>query len=171
MTPHGALPLLLDDGRHLVLRALSVDDEPALRRAFEAADPQVLRARFGGGIPPFATISTRLHQMDGVDRYAVAAFADDGDVIGVAEYVRTELDPSAEVAVVVARDWQRHGVGTALLRALAEHAIGAGITSATALISGSNQQVLDLVEELPVPHTVSYDHGSGDLRATLPEPA
>jgi len=162
--------LVLDDGRSVLLRALTVDDEPALRRAFEDADPQVLRARFGGGIPPFAAVAARLHQMDGVDRYAVAAFDTGGDVIGVAEYVRTEPDTSAEVALVVAQDWQRHGIGAALLRRLAEHAIAMGITTATALVSGSNERVLELVDELPIPHTVSYDHGSGTLRAQLPSP-
>jgi len=167
MTAPDVQALELDGGRRLLLRALTVEDEEALRRAFEGADPRVLRSRFGGGSPPFAAIAQRLHQLDGQGRYAVAAFDDAGDVIGVAEYVRTEPDTSAEVAVVVAQDWQRHGVGTALLRRLAEHAIGAGITSATALVSGSNEQVLELLDELPMPHSVSYDHGSGTVRAEL----
>jgi len=159
--------LWLDDGRRLLLRALTVEDEEALRSAFAGADPRVLRSRFGGGSPPFAAIALRLHQLDGVGRYAVAAFDDAGDVVGVAEYVRTDPRTSAEVAVVVAPDWQRHGVGAALLRRLADHAVGAGITSATALVSGSNGQVLELLDELPLPHSVSYDHGSGTVRAEL----
>lgn len=160
--------LELDDGRRVLLRALRVDDEDALRRAFEEADTGVLRARFGGGIPPFSAISQRLHQMDGVNRYAVAALDPEGDIVGVAEYVRTAPDTPAEVAVVVALDWQRHGVGTALLTRLAEHAESVGITSATALVSGSNEQVLELVDELTVPHHVSYEHGAGTLTAELP---
>jgi GNAT superfamily N-acetyltransferase len=106
--------------------------------------------------------------MDGVHRYAVAAFDDAGEIIGVAEYVQAEPEPTAEVAVVVDRGWQRHGIGTTLLARLADHAASVGITTVTALVSGSNGQVLELVDELPVPHQISYDHGEGVLKAELP---
>jgi GNAT superfamily N-acetyltransferase len=160
--------LLLSDGRRVRVRALTVDDEASLRRAFEHADPIVLRSRFGGGAPPFSTIAARLHQLNGTSRYAVAAFAEGGDVIGVAEYVQTEPEGPADVAVVVAQDWQRQGIGAAILGRLATHAAGAGITSFTAMVSGSNRQVLELVDDLPVPHSITYDHGSGTLHAELP---
>ena len=166
-TRSGSEPLVLADGRQVLLRPLTIEDEDALRRAFEDADARVLRSRFGGGVPPFASIVARLHLLDGRGRYAVAALDDQGDVVGVAEYARTGPDAPAEVAVIVASDWQRQGIGTALLRRLAEHALGVGITSATALISGSNEQVLELLDDLSVPHSVSYDHGSGTVRADL----
>lgn len=159
--------LSLADGRRALLRDLLVTDEAALREAFEGADPEVLRARFGGGVPPFEALAERLHQLDGVSRYAVAVLDEDGGIIGVGEYVQTEPGSPAEVALVVHHDWQRQGLGTALLRRLAEHAIAAGITIATAQVSGSNEQVLELVDELPVPHTVSYDHGVGTVRVEL----
>jgi GNAT superfamily N-acetyltransferase len=164
----GAL-LGLDDGRTVLFRDLVVSDEPALQRAFEAADPNVLRARFGGGIPPFAMLADRLRRLDGVARYAIGVFADDGEVIGVGEYVQAAPGSPAEVALVVHHDWQRHGIGTELLRLLAEHAVEAGISIATAQVSGSNEQVLELVEELPAPHTVSYDHGVGTVVVELPK--
>src|SRR4051794_39093527 len=158
----------LDDRRQVRVAPLTAADEAALRRAFEHADPAVLRSRFGGGAPPFATIAARLHRLDGTSRYAVGAFDDDGDVIGVAEYVQTEAGQRADVAVVVARAWQRDGVGGTLLARLAVHAARVGIPSLTATVSGSNRQVLELIEELPLPHSVSYDHGTGTVRAELP---
>ena len=160
--------LRLDDGRSVLLRDLVASDEQALRRAFEHADPQVLRARFGGGVPPFAVLAERLRRLDGVARHAIGAFDGDGEVVGVGEYVQAAPGGPAEVALVVHHDWQRHGLGTAVLRRLAEHAVAAGITIATAQVSGSNEQVLELVEELPAPHTVTYDHGVGTVRVELP---
>jgi GNAT superfamily N-acetyltransferase len=168
VTTAGAV-LQLADGRSVLLRDLVPSDEPALRRAFEAADPAVLRARFGGGIPPFAMVAERLRRLDGVSRYAIGVFADDGELLGVGEYVQSAPGSPAEVALVVHHDWQRQGIGTELLRRLAEHAVAAGITIASAQVSGSNEQVLELVEELPAPHTVSYDHGVGTILVELPK--
>jgi GNAT superfamily N-acetyltransferase len=160
--------LPLDDGRSVLLRDLRTSDEQVLREAFAHADPQALRARFGGGIPPFAQVADRLRRLDGVGRYAIGVFGPGGDLIGVGEYVQAEPGSPAEVALIVHHDWQRHGIGTALLQRLAEHAVGVGITIATAQVSGSNEQVLELVDELPAPHTVSYDHGVGTVRVELP---
>jgi GNAT superfamily N-acetyltransferase len=86
----------------------------------------------------------------------------------VPKWVRTAPETWAELAVVVARDWQRRGIGTALLRRVAVHPAAARITDVTALVSGSNGQVLALVDELAVQHSVSYDHCNGTLRAHLP---
>lgn len=158
----------LDDGRSVRLRDLVADDEQALRLAFDHADPRVLRARFGGGIPPFAQVADRLRRLDGVARYAIGVFDPAGGLIGVGEYVQAEPGSPAEVALVVHQDWQRQGIGTALLQRLAEHAVGAGIGIATAQVSGSNEQVLELVEELAAPHSVSYDHGVGTVLVELP---
>jgi len=48
--------------------------------------------------------------------------------IGIAHYVRREDDfEAAEVAITIVDDWQRHGVGTALLAALTDRAARAGI--------------------------------------------
>jgi GNAT superfamily N-acetyltransferase len=166
-SPKGTV-LRTTDGRDVLLRDLAVSDEPALRRAFEAADQGVLRARFGGGIPPFSVLAERLRRLDGVARYAVGVFDEAGDVIAVGEYAQAAPDGPAEVALVVHHAWQRCGIGTALLTRLAEHAVGVGITTATAQVSGSNEQVLELVQAIPAPHTVSYDHGVGTVLVQLP---
>jgi GNAT superfamily N-acetyltransferase len=161
--------LELDDGRRVLIRDLVAGDEPALRRAFESADPQVLRARFGGGVPPFEVLADRLRRLDGASRYAVGVFDEQGDVVGVGEYVQSVPGSPAEVALVVNQAWQRQGIGTAVLQRLAEHAVGVGISIATAQVSGSNEQVLELVDALPVAHTVSYDHGVGTVVVELPD--
>jgi len=47
--------------------------------------------------------------------------------IGIARYVRLDEFDAAELAIEVVDGWQRHGVGTALLAALQERALRAGI--------------------------------------------
>jgi GNAT superfamily N-acetyltransferase len=153
-------------GRTVRLRDLTTADLPVLRQAFVNADPSVLRSRFGGAVPKFETLDRRVRALDGDESYAVAAFSPPGDVIGVAEYARTAAG-TAEVAVIVARDWQREGIATALLHRLWEHARRHGITTATALLSGSNQQVLDVVRDIPMPHSIRYDNGAGELSVDL----
>jgi RimJ/RimL family protein N-acetyltransferase len=154
-------------GRKVRVRDLTPADLPALRRAFRTADPAVLRARFGGAPPKLETLERRVRSLDGHASYAVAAFSQDGELVGVGEYALNDSGTSAEVAVVVATAWQHEGIATALLRRLGTHAMGQGVTRATALLSGSNSQVLDLVHDLPMPHSISYDHGAGELSVDL----
>jgi acetyltransferase len=47
--------------------------------------------------------------------------------IGIARYVRLEEFDVAEVAIEVVDGWQRHGVGSALMAALTQRAVRAGI--------------------------------------------
>jgi len=71
----------------------------------------------------------RLTEIDYDNEMALIATIDrDGapEQIGVARYVKTGKT-TAELAIVVADCWQRHGVGTRLLEALVEHAGEAGI--------------------------------------------
>ena len=158
---------LARSGRTVRLRDLTPADVPALRRAFVAADPAVLRARFGGSTPRFEALARRVQALDGHASHAVAAFSPEGEVIGVAEYVLNPAGDSADVAVIVARAWQHEGIATALLQRLGAHARREGVTTATALVSGSNAQVLDLVRDLPAPHSIHFDHGEGELRVDL----
>jgi GNAT superfamily N-acetyltransferase len=163
----GERVLHLGDGRTVLVRDLTVADEAALRQAYTSADPAILRSRFGGAVPKLSLLVDRLHQMDGITRYGAGAFADNGELVGVAQYVQPVPGDPADVAVVVAADWQRQGIGTALLHLAGEHAARAGIGTATALVSWSNARVLELIADLPVQHTVQYERGSGTLRADL----
>jgi GNAT superfamily N-acetyltransferase len=52
--------------------------------------------------------------------------------VGVAEYVRGATFDTAELAVSIADDWQRRGIGTQLVDDLRERALSAGIRTFTA---------------------------------------
>jgi GNAT superfamily N-acetyltransferase len=69
--------------------------------------------------------------------------------LGVARYIRLEVDPMvAEVAVTVIDDFQRKGLGTLLLVVLAASATANGIKTFFAHVSGGNSALLRMVTEL-----------------------
>jgi acetyltransferase len=77
---------------------------------------------------------------------AVLAFHVDSprEVLGVAQYCATGTLGECEVAVVVADQWQRKGVGMLLLKELARVARLGGFTRACAEILSENQPALAL---------------------------
>jgi RimJ/RimL family protein N-acetyltransferase len=70
-------------------------------------------------------------------------------LIAVARFVRLADDPTtAEVAIVVADDWQRRGVGTQLTELLAKQARESGIRRFTATMSSDNVAAHRLMNRL-----------------------
>jgi acetyltransferase len=78
--------------------------------------------------------------------------------IGVARYVRGADFDVAELAVAVVDEWQRRGVGGALVLALRERAVRAGIHRFTATALVGNRGALRLVRRLD-PAPVTRIHG------------
>jgi len=85
--------------------------------------------------------------------------------VGVARYVRGERFDVAELAVAVADDWQRHGVGTALVLALRDHATRAGIRRFTGPVLADNRAALALVRRLGPDVVVRAHAGVADVSA------
>jgi nucleotide-binding universal stress UspA family protein len=67
--------------------------------------------------------------------------------VGVARYVRTAPD-EAEPAVVVADDWQRRGVGSRLLEALASRAVEEGVATFRAPVLAQNHDAIALLRSM-----------------------
>jgi GNAT superfamily N-acetyltransferase len=89
-------------------------------------------------------------EVDHIDHEAlIAVDAAGGELLGVARYVRLRPHPeSAEAAVAVVDDWQRRGVGTALLGRVAELAREHGISRFEALVLNENRPVIELFRKL-----------------------
>lgn len=93
-----------------------------------------------------------LTEVNGRDHVAlVAEYPGDAvrRMIAVARFVRHVEDPTAaEVAIVVADDWHRRGVGSLLTEQLAEEARHAGIKRFTATMSSDNVPAHRLMAKL-----------------------
>ncbi|WP_432842949.1 N-acetyltransferase family protein [Dactylosporangium sp. CA-092794] len=102
---------------------------------------------------------------------------DGGQLCGWAEYGRRPADgPDADLAVLVADPWQRTGLASALVRALAHRMIAAGVRTIHADVAGSNAAAHGLVRSLAGSGARPFFadgllHFTFDLAAVPPEPA
>jgi GNAT superfamily N-acetyltransferase len=111
----------LRDGAEIRLRPIRPDDKPQLVEGFDRLSDDSVYKRFLSPLTALRPMDLLyLTEIDHHDHEALIAFdLRTGDPVGVARYVRSAEDPvRAEFAVTVVDDWQRRGVGTALLRRL-----------------------------------------------------
>lgn len=121
----------------------------------------------------------RLLDLDHVDRLAVAGtVVTDGieHIVGVSRYARIDQTTRAECAVVVADDWQACGLGTELMRTLAQAARERGYTCLEGTALAENARLVawarrfgfDLRTE---PHSGGQMKVTMNLDGLLPSPA
>jgi GNAT superfamily N-acetyltransferase len=136
------------DGRLVSLRRLTADDKEAALALHQHLTDHDRYFRF------FTLNPTDLDQLIGKmteparGRYALGAF-DADRLIGVAHYTVICEDPKvAEIAVVVAHEDHSLGVGTALLKHLAQVARANGIGQFVADVLGENHLMLMMLFDL-----------------------
>ena len=143
------------------LAALEPVDAPLLGRLFERLSPEsVYRRFFSPVITPDRFEASVLH-LDHFDREAVGAVVG-GELVGVAQYVRRQGRGEAELAIVVADEWQRQGLGTRLIAALADRAVAAGIGTFAVDIQGDNYGALKLFQRVAPGARLSFSAGVGE---------
>jgi RimJ/RimL family protein N-acetyltransferase len=160
-------------GLTLGLRPIHPDDKSALLAGFERLSDESRYQRF---LAPMERLTARqvryLTEIDQVNHFAWAAGirSDDGSEIGigVARYVRDPNDPgAAEIAVVVADDHQRRGIGTLLVESLVLVAAERDILQITAFMFAENAAAVRIFERLG---SVIAPDSPGVLRAHLELP-
>jgi RimJ/RimL family protein N-acetyltransferase len=157
----------LTDGRPVTIRPLDGQDAAALVAALQRADPMDLRRRFMGVPPPASFLVKQLKHADGIHDLVLGAFDDSGRLVGVAQFDRPDDQPSAEVAIEVAKDWQHDGLGIELLTRLADLARELGIHEFTAIYYADNLPIRRLLRDIGHVVTSGYDCGEGYMRLSL----
>jgi RimJ/RimL family protein N-acetyltransferase len=134
-------PLVVADGRRLKIRPIEREDRDRLRRLFTRLTPE---SRYRRYLSPKPALSEReldhLLDIDHVHHEALAAVDEtDGSFVAVARYVQMPDQPDiADVAIEVADDLQRNGIGTALAIQTLERARANGFTRLTAITLHDN---------------------------------
>jgi GNAT superfamily N-acetyltransferase len=149
----------LRDGAQVLIGPLGPDDAPLLADAFARLSEESRRLRFLGPKPTLTAAELRyLTDVDGRDHAAICAVdPTTGRGIGIGRFVRDAQDPTrAEVAITVADEWQRRGLGRILLERLADRARQEGVRSFTALVSDDNRNMRGLLQRIDAPVRLAH---------------
>jgi GNAT superfamily N-acetyltransferase len=150
----------------VALVRLEPSDGELLRRLFYRLSPETIYRRFLSPLArPEQARPERLLDLDHRDREAVAAIVD-GEIVGVARYFRWPERAAAEIAVVVADDWQGQGIGTRMLARLAGLARAVGVERFTVTMQADNRKALGLLRRFS--SDARLVHNQGIYETTIP---
>jgi ribosomal protein S18 acetylase RimI-like enzyme len=140
----------LRDGRRVEIRALRPDDRADLITAVGRTSADSFYRRFFGVRHEFTEreIASYLN-IDFIDHVALVAVLEEGGrsmIVGGGRYIVVEPG-TAEVAFAVIDEYQRQGIGAALLRHLAAIARGARLRELVAEVLPDNAPMLKVFEK------------------------
>jgi RimJ/RimL family protein N-acetyltransferase len=167
--------LELTDGTTVDVRPIAPEDEPLLHEAVAAMSERSVYFRFFSPLKRLPdALAHRLAVVDHKDRFALVATshrpANKERILGVARYDRVPNTDVAEVAVAVVDEYQRRGLGGALLAILAHAAREHGIKSFTLIVLPENRQMLGLLRKMGWIHHAKLSGGVYDISFDLPAP-
>jgi len=145
--------LELRDGTRVHVRPIRPEDEPLLHEAFSRMSERSVYFRFFSPLKRLPeTMARRFARVDYDQRFALVATTHRPDgrehILGVARYDLAPGTNTAEVAVTVVDEAQRQGIGSGLLRLLADIAREHGIKEFSLVVLPENQSMLGLLRKL-----------------------
>ncbi|HEX5015270.1 MAG TPA: GNAT family N-acetyltransferase [Candidatus Limnocylindrales bacterium] len=157
----------------VAIRAITPEDRAGLGRFYAGLSAESLELRFHGGMPRVGDATTHYFCLpDHRRREGLVAEVVNGEgrrtIVGhlCIEPVGSSQPDTAEIAVVVADEWQRRGVGRALLAAAIDWAGQHGFSRLTASLLWGNAPMLNLIRSTGRPVAFGAS-GAGTLEAVL----
>ena len=146
------------------LRPIRPDDAARLVEFHKGLSTRSVYRRFFFVHPSLSPAEVeRFTHVDYVDRLAIVA-VDDLRLVAVGRYERRSETTEAEVAFVVADEYQHDGIGTLLLEHLAEAAWRNGITTFVAETLAENRDMLRVFFDSGFPVTSTSESGTISVR-------
>jgi ribosomal protein S18 acetylase RimI-like enzyme len=163
----------LTDGTKVHVRPIVPDDEPLLHEAVAAMSERSVYFRFFSPLKRMPdALAHRLAVVDYNDRFALVATTHRPGgkerIVGVARYDRVAGTNVAETAVAVVDEFQRRGLGSALMTILGKVAREHGIETFTLIVLPENQQMLGLLRKMGWIHRAKLSGGVYDISFELP---
>ncbi len=160
----------LRDGRRLEIRALRPDDRADLVAAVDRTSAQSRFRRFFAIKRGFTEQEVAYFlNVDFVDHVALVAVVEEdgrGVIVGGGRYI--VLKPgTAEVAFAVVDDYHGQGIGTVLMRHLAEIARRGGLRSLVADVLPENGAMLRVFEKSGLPLETTHEQGVAHIALHL----
>ena len=142
------IPVLLNDGTELMLRPVLPGDSERSNHPSVEFSSETLYRRFMSTRAPSAALMDYLFQVDYVDHFVwVLTDGADGPVVADVRFVRDVNDASvAEIAFIVADDYQGRGIGSFLMDALVVAAQLSGIRRFTARLLAENMAMRSILD-------------------------
>ena len=149
------------------MRPIRPEDSTRLMKFHEGLSSQSVYRRFFYMHPHLTSAEIeRFTHVDYVDRLALVVV--DGErLVAVGRYERIPETSEAEVAFVVADEFQHHGIGTLLLEHLADAAVTRGIATFVAQTLTENHDMLDVFMKSGFTVITSSDYGTVNLRFSI----
>lgn len=149
----------LPDGTELGVRSAVGDDLPGLVDLHERCSARSRNRRYHGGAARLAPARMRrlLEPARGVTLLATPTVSHSPTAPVVAMANLLGEGDTAEVALLVRDDWQRRGLGSALLRRLVWQAERSGYAALGLHIQAENTPMLRAVDRLERPATIDRD--------------
>lgn len=162
------MPLALPLPLAYAVRPLQPSDSEALALAFARLSAESRRRRFLGPKPALSARELRwMTDVDHVSHEALAAIDGDGQIIGVARYnAWTDREGVADLAVVVADEWQGRRIGTRLSLQAIARARANGFALVTGTTLWDNRAARRMLKRLGF-RTVGSDGALLDLELAL----
>jgi len=152
------------------LRLMAADDGERLQRFHHALSPETVYLRFFSVHPELQPREIeRFTHVDHAQREAIVALVDD-EIIGVGRFDRMNPD-EAEVAFVVADEWQGQGIGRALFDRLATRAREVGVNRFVADTLPHNERMLGVFRGCGNAYRSAFDAGVVHVEIDLDQPA
>jgi len=163
----------LSEGTRVLVRPIVPEDEPLLHEAVAAMSERTVYFRFFTPLKRMSdALAHRLAVVDFNDRFALVATitkpAGKERIVGVARYDRVPNTDVAETAVAVIDEFQRRGLGGALMSILGKVARAHGIKTFTLIVLPENQQMLGLLRKMCWIHRAKLTRGVYDISFELP---
>jgi GNAT superfamily N-acetyltransferase len=157
----------LGDRTKAIVRSVTPGDADALIRFHGRLSRQTITSRyFYPHLALQADEVAHLTEVDGRDRVALVV-EKAGELIAVGRYDRLVDRTQAEVAFVVADEFQHHGLATMLLHCLAERARRAGIDCLMAEVLVENAAMLSVFHATGYPTESTVECGTVELKMTI----
>lgn len=148
----------LDNGETVRIRPIRPTDAGALKDLVARTSAEDVHLRFRGGIRQLPeSLAARLSQIDYDREMALAAFASNGDLLGVSRLVADPEGDTAEFALLVRTDQQQHGLGRHLLKAVLDYGEGRGLRQVWGEVLSGNDRMLGLARALGFKRHASPD--------------
>ena len=161
---------VIEDGGLRVV-PMTPDLAGALDAFHETLTVATTRSRFFNVHPHLSPDElTRFSTVDHRDREALVALDPAGAIVAVARFDRLGGSSTAEVAVVVADDWQHRGIGAALFSRLAARAVELGVDQLVADTLAGNRPMRAVFRHAGFPCREQLEDGIVRVTIELADP-